>query len=240
MNILFNLSVTAKRKSKGGRWKAFLPPTKNMNDCYAKNYTGHERYLQVVYLAKVKNEAVETISKITGYAISTIRNYIYKFADLLEEAKAFFSEVVKKVKRTRTQTITENTLMFGDVQIDYLNDTHLVDTPRSEKFYFFKFYDNENSQTPLFDKIGTTSKNCLERLKQEIRYYNNKNGFGIVRVEICAIWDCGEVPAESYESFLRALLIKKYPNTWHKNDRFFGTNIPVETFTKLCKQYAEI
>jgi hypothetical protein len=37
---------------------------------------------------------------------------------------------------------------------------------------------------------------------------------------------------------LRALLIAEFPNTWHKNDRFFGVDIPTERFNTICNQFA--
>ena len=108
-----------------------------------------------------------------------------------------------------------------------------------EKAYLFRFF-KDDEKTPVFSKIGTSTRDCYKRLKEEIRYYIAKSGLDITRVEIVEIWNCGNTPAESYESFMRALLIKKYPNTWHKNDRFFGVSISLETFVKLCRQYEEL
>lgn len=136
-------------------------------------------------------------------------------------------------KRTTTQ-INDTAICWGSTEIHFLNNCKEKDTACGEKTYLFKFY-TENEI--IFSKIGTTAKNCLQRLKDEIRYYT-KRGFNITKVEICEIIDCGETPAESYESYLRALFIKKFPNTWKKNDRFFGISIPVDIFTKLCTEYA--
>lgn len=161
---------------------------------------------------------------------------------ILDPVAQTISKIVEEIKQAigRRGSIRTgaHTIQWGEVEIDFLNGTDAKDTKSGEKTYFFKFYDRCDAP-PVFDKIGTTTKSCLGRLKEEIRYYN-KAGFDIERVEVCEIWDCGNTPAESYESFMRALLIKKYPNTWHKNDRFFGTNIPTELFTSLCKQYAAL
>lgn len=157
---------------------------------------------------------------------------------IIDRAAQTITAIKQAINRRRTVVKDENTLLYGDIEIAYLNGTIEKDTKEGEKAYFFKFYEDAN-RPPVFDKIGTTTKRCLDRLKQEIRYYN-KAGFEIERVEICEIWDCGNTPAESYESFMRALLIKKFPNTWHKNDRFFGTDIPTSLFTSLCRQYAAL
>lgn len=136
--------------------------------------------------------------------------------------------------RRKTINLSETVLSWGGTEIHFLNNCQNKDTPSGEKTYLFKFYtDNEI----IFSKIGTTARNCLKRLKDEIRYYT-KRDFNITKVEICEIIDCQEMPAESFESYLRALLIKKFPNTWKKNDRFFGVNIPVEIFIKLCAEFA--
>ena len=93
--------------------------------------------------------------------------------------------------------------------------------------YYFTFFDRITEKKE-FDKIGTTTRTARKRLKEEVRYYN-KHGFDIGKVEVRLLKNCGEVPAESYESFLRGILTKKFPNTWKKNDRFFGADITTET-----------
>ena len=142
----------------------------------------------------------------------------------------------KNSSRRKTIELSETAICWGNTEIHFLNDCQIKDTMQGEKTYLFKFYHREEI---LFSKIGTTTKKCQTRLKDEIRYYFNR-GFDITKVEMCEIIDCGEIPAESYESYLRALLIKKFPNTWHKNDRFFGINIPIELFNKICMQYNTI
>lgn len=139
--------------------------------------------------------------------------------------------------KRKTIKLSETIVNWGGIDIHFLNDCQIKDnTIQGEKTYLFRFY---NKEKLIFSKIGTTTKTCQKRLKDEIRYYDNR-GFDIRKVEMCEIIDCGEVPAESYESYLRALLIKKFPNTWHKNDRFFGINIPIELFNKICMQYNTI
>lgn len=110
------------------------------------------------------------------------------------------------------------------------------DVAGQQTVYLFKFYGANHKI--IFSKIGTTSVSVDTRLRQEIGEYMKK--FDIVSVDVCKIYDCGNLPAESFESFLRATLIKKFPNTWYRNDRFFDVDIPVETFTSLCDTFANI
>lgn len=101
--------------------------------------------------------------------------------------------------------------------------------------YFFKFFGAEGL---LFDKIGTTAKNAVSRLRDEIGEYSKK--FPIDRVEIHRIRSCGGIPAEGYESELRARLIADHPTAFRKNDRFFGADIDPAVFDQICDQFSAI
>lgn len=101
-----------------------------------------------------------------------------------------------------------------------------------EIVYFFKFYSYDEL---LFNKIGTTTKDVISRLKQEIGYYSKQ--FELTRVEIHRIVDCGDYPAEGAESVLRAELIKQYPKAFRKNDRFFEVDISPSVFDNILNDY---
>lgn len=207
------------------------------NDPMGTYETTQEKHWQAIYLYQTMTAS--EVAEVTGYAPTTVRNYYNKYRAELPVAVIFFEKGHSTVP-VRRQTVKHNErrIFFGDTEINWLNETENKDTNSGEKAYLFRFYEKNNPE-PVFSKIGTTAKSCLGRLKDEIRYYN-KAGFSINKVEICEIWDCGEMPAESYESFMRALLIKRFPNTWKKNDRFFGVTIPTEIFVNLCQQYAEL
>jgi hypothetical protein len=104
-----------------------------------------------------------------------------------------------------------------------------------EMVYFFKFYGTDGL---LFDKIGTTTKNAVSRLRDEIGEYSKK--FPIDRVEIHRIRSCNGIPAEGYESQLRAKLIADHPTAYKRNDRFFGADIPAEIFDEICDQFSAV
>lgn len=213
-----------------------MAKAKFVNDPMETYVSAQEKHWQVVYLYQTMT--AKDVAAVTGYAPSTVRNYYNKYRAELPVAIVFFEK--GNTTSTRRQTVKHNDrrIFFGNTEINWLNETENKDTISGEKAYLFRFYEKGNSES-VFSKIGTTAKSCLGRLKDEIRYYN-KAGLSIDKVEICEIWDCGEMPAESYESFMRALLIKRFPNTWKKNDRFFGVTIPTEIFVNLCQQYAEL
>ena len=101
-----------------------------------------------------------------------------------------------------------------------------------EAVYFFKFYSPNGL---AFNKIGTSAKNVVSRLRDEIGNYYEKHN--ISRVEIHRIRSCGHIPAEGAESALRAALILQYPNAFRKNDRFFGVDIDPQVFDEIVNQY---
>ena len=106
-----------------------------------------------------------------------------------------------------------------------------------EQCYLFKFYDSNGEI--LFSKIGTTTRNCRKRIKEEIAYYR-KRGLDVAETIIEDVFCCGDTPAEAYESFMRAKFIKQFPNTWCRNDRFFGVDIPVTDFRHMCEMFASL
>lgn len=194
------------------------------------------RKAQVYFLYHVEDVRRARISDITGYApstLSSLRNRVGGYADL---ARELFLEVVEDETETVAVPVRTTYRRCGEVVVpmNYLPGCG-EDIPGQQTTYLFKFY-TDNSNVPVFSKIGTTAKSVNERLRQEIGEYRKK--FDIRSVDVCRIYDCGELPPESFESFLRCKLIKKFPGTWKKNDRFFGTDIPEELFTTLCEQFA--
>jgi hypothetical protein len=148
------------------------------------------------------------------------------------------TEIKKQVRKKCQQIATNLFQIQNGVEIEFA-DNYGEDVDGVEKSYLFKFFIEDNKEF-YFTKIGTSARSCLNRLKDEIRYYRNKSGFNISKVKVERIINCGEMPAEGFESFCRSMLIKKYPGTWKKNDRFFGVDIPVNEFDKLWTMYSNI
>ena len=101
-----------------------------------------------------------------------------------------------------------------------------------EAVYFFKFF---NETALEFNKVGTSAKDVIARLRDEIGEYSKK--FDIRRVEIHRIMSCGNRPAEGAESALRAELIRQYPTAFRKNDRFFGVDIDPCVFDEIVNNF---
>ncbi len=141
-----------------------------------------------------------------------------------------------KIKRNRcTKVETGLYKMTNGVFIKSFVDLDTEDMNGTQKTYFFQFY--TKGKVLLFNKVGMTAKTCLERLKQEIKEYCKT--FDIEYVEIHRIYDCGEYPAEGFESYVRAYLIKRYPKAFKQNDRFFSVQVEPDLIDRLWKQYCE-
>lgn len=167
--------------------------------------------LQLVYLDSFGFSAKE-ISKWVSYAESTIKTYVHKFADLLDKAKKTFYHVTKKVKK----------VLQGGKQLVYL----------------FKFYDSDGKL--VCSKVGTTTRLPEDRMREEIRDYRKSKDpivASIDHAEICSVIDCGAIPCEGAESITRAAFIRKYPDTFKKNDRFMGVDLSTITFNRIVKNY---
>lgn len=183
-----------------------------MNNPFEKYDNVEVKHLQVVYLTYL-GFAKEKIAELTGYALATIKKYVKKFKDLLNTARQFFEKPLRDI----VVVLCDN-----------------LGREKTEKCYLFKFYGENN--TLLFSKIGTTTRSIMARLKEEIKGYQRSH-FLINKVEICSVIDCGNIPAEGAESILRATFIKEFPNSFRKNDRFFGVDIPTETFKNIVEGY---
>lgn len=176
-------------------------------------------------------ECVETIYK---QCAEWSKKYI------LDPITRTITQVINTVKNvTKKRSHSKNICCSHGAKVAIIyKDNCGEDIDGRQECYLFKFFDGENPE-PIFSKIGTTTCTVNKRLRREIGDYR-KNGFDIQRVEIDRIYNCGEWPAEGAESMLRAKLIKMFPGTWHKNDRFFGVNIPVDIFDNICAEFAAL
>lgn len=181
------------------------------------------RQAQVIYLSMVMDKSLDEIAKITEYAISTVKAYLKKFANLLDYAKSIFEKAIEKVKRVRHSynidsngyNITENGL---------------------ELCYLFEFYNADN--VLVCSKVGTTKRTIEKRIKEELRS-KTYTEMGVVSAKVNRIYHCGELPAEGLESLIRSEYIKKYPKSFKKNDRFINVKFDFDLCDKVAKDYLE-
>lgn len=101
----------------------------------------------------------------------------------------------------------------------------------TELFYLIRAFDSNN--TRVFSKVGTTTQKVEARMKQHLRAYKNLD---IQRIEIDRVYQCDTV-AEGFESWFRALYIRKFTNAFKKNDRFFGVDFDLKEADKMYNDY---
>ena len=87
-------------------------------------------------------------------------------------------------------------------------------------------------------KVGTTTRTVKQRLTEELRS-NTYKKIGCVRAVINRVYDCGDMPAEGLESYFRAMYIKKFPQSFKKNDRFMNTFFDFKEADKIVEKYFE-
>ena len=172
--------------------------------------------------------------------VSTKRSKMWEFSDLAE--MLFTDNAEEKVeivieKKVEEKPVEQKILFrnFKDgrpsVPMEFMPNCG-ENLKNEEAVYFFKFF---NAKALEFNKIGTSAKDVVGRLRQEIGEYSKK--FDIRRVEIHRIRPCGNIPAEGAESALRAELIRQYPTAFRKNDRFFGVDIAPEVFDEIVSRF---
>lgn len=178
------------------------------------------KYRQIIYLSKKRGESIDFIANLTHYAVSTIRSYIKKFAHLLEEACEMFKHSRKKKERPLHPEVP-------GIKFTCPND--LAD---GEKFYLIRAFDKCGKR--IFSKVGTTARTVVQRMKEHLKYYEK---LGVVEIIVDQIWNCGNLPAEGLESWFRAIYIRKWPDKFNKNDRFFDVDFDLDEAQMWYEKY---
>ena len=157
-------------------------------------------YHQIVYLRYIDGLTPSQIAKYTHYALSTIRSYMYKYTNLLEEAKAYF----QIIKELTIHPMIEN---------PYGYNLHTKDN----YFYLIKFYDEEENF--LMSKVGTTDRTLSTRLTEHFKTNSPYDRMNAKYLVINKIYKCNGLN-KGVEKYLIGLLIKKYPNAHRGEDQF--------------------
>jgi hypothetical protein len=200
------------------------------DDCQTK-------YRQIVYLSEKRGETYDFIAKLTGYAVSTVRTYVRKFSHLLEEACAMFkysrktSTAVAPVEKKSATPKVQKAKVETSIEFE-CPDTLPAD---GEKFYLIRAFDMNGKR--IFSKVGTTIRSILQRMKEHLKAYEK---LGIVRIVVDKVWDCGNIPAEGYESWFRAWYIRRWPEKFNKTDRFFDVDFDLDEAQTIFSQYANL
>lgn len=173
----------------------------------------------IVYAKNSLLMEVEDIAEKVGLAVSTIEKYLRKFKDLLNKAFEIFDPFyVFKKKRKKI----DDCIVF---EADPLDEV-------AEKCYLFRFFDADNNL--VCSKVGTTTRDVKQRAKEELR---SKTYSNCTKIIVDRVYDCKNYPAEGLESRIRAEYIKKYPNSFKKNDRFIDTLFDLEEIDNIVRDY---
>ena len=210
--------------------------------CSESGYPFHDVNLAQIYaLYEMAGWRRAEIADHLGYAVSTVSTKRSKMWDYAELAEMLFgcgmTEEAVEIVEEAPIVVEPVTLYrrFKDgrpaVAMEFMPECG-ANIKGEEAVYFFKFY---NANGLEFNKVGTSAKDVVARLRDEIGEYSKK--FDIRRVEIHRIMSCGNRPAEGAESALRAELIRQYPNAFRKNDRFFGVDIAPEVFDEIVNSF---
>lgn len=113
------------------------------------------------------------------------------------------------------------------------NGVDMMDSA-TQKCYLFRFYDINNEL--VCSKVGTTIRKVRQRLSEELRSDTYKK-MGCVRAVVDRVYDCKNLPAEGMESFFRALYIRKFPDSFKKNDRFIHVEFDLEEADRIVNTY---
>lgn len=208
------------------------------------NYTFHDVNLAQIYaLYEIAGWSRAKIAEHLGYAPSTVstkRSKMWNYADLAEvlfgsglEVEVIGTTPIVEEKKPAETAILYRKFKDGRpaVAMEFMPECG-ENIKGEEAVYFFKFY---NPVSLEFNKVGTSAKDVVARLRDEIGEYSKK--FNISRVEIHRIRSCGQFPAEGAESALRSALIKQYPTAFRKNDRFFGVDIDPAIFDEIVNNF---
>lgn len=130
------------------------------------------------------------------------------------------------------RTITKNKSVYS-YDISAIENCDLLDEA-TEKCYLFEFF-NENDEL-ICSKVGTTTRKVTQRLKEELRS-KTYSDMGATKAVIHRVYDCYGYPAEGLESFFRANYIKKYPDSFKKNDRFIKVAFDFAEADKIYSAY---
>ena len=145
-----------------------------------------------------------------AYILNPIDGSIKKICKILTKRKTKYSEVIQ---------IAEG--------VDLLDDA-------KQKCYLFTFFDADGNM--VCSKVGTTTRKVLQRLKEELNSDTYKK-IGCARAVVNRVYDCGDIPAEGLESYFRAMYIRRYPQSFKKNDRFMNEWFDLKEADEIVLKY---
>ena len=147
-------------------------------------------------------------------ALYNVSKAIQKVWNYIESARLLVNRFIKRASATIVYKVEHN----------YPNGAQLV--------YLIRLLDEKGKL--IWSKVGTTARAIDIRMREHLRYYKKA---GAARVEVNRIYNCGELPAEGLESEFRAKYMRKYPNTFQKNDRFTSVEFDLIEADEIARNY---
>lgn len=171
--------------------------------CFDRIFDTALRNKQIIYLHEFQNMNEWQIAQVVGLAPSTVKSYIRKYDYYIDEVETLFTDKISK--------------SYPTIYMPLYN-LEFAETKATQKFYLLEIREFSTGKL-IASKVGTTVQKMSERAKDHRRYYTNSYGES-VNIEVKRVYDCGDIPAECYESFFRAYYIARYSKKFAKNDRF--------------------
>lgn len=173
-------------------------------------------------------EAMEVAySNLQNRPTSAGRQYWFKKMLALYNANKTIQKVWNYIENAHlliNRFIKRASAIVYNVKHNYPNGTQLV--------YLIRLL-TEKDQL-VWSKVGTTTRAIDTRMREHLRYYKKA---GVAKVEVNRIYNCGELPAEGLESEFRAKYMRKYPNTFRKNDRFTSVEFDLIEADEIAEKY---
>lgn len=144
--------------------------------------------------------------------------------DFIEDARLIVDRFVRKIIKKIANKIRKIEWADG---VKPIEDGH-------EQFYLIRCLNCDDEL--VWSKIGTTARNVDKRMREHLRAYKK---YGVTRIIVDRVWDCGDYPAEMYESDFRAFYMRKHPGAWKKNDRFINVLFDLNEADIRFKQVGE-
>lgn len=136
---------------------------------------------------------------------------------------------------SESKTIVKRKFEIAEEQIFY-NGCKEIENPNCDKELLYFIIMRDKDDKAIYYKVGTTTRKMESRMKEHLEYYE---GEGVYKIEIDKVYDCGTIPAEGLESYIRAKMIKIHPNAFKKNDRFIADEVVKLDLEKIDKWIAE-
>ena len=102
-------------------------------NCFDHYEDTDTKRLQVIYLSEVKKLPPKKISEYVDYAVSTIRNYIWKFKDMLSRAIALFEKGIETVLQIKKEYYAYIMNILSKNKLMYLKIGYSCDPKRRAK-----------------------------------------------------------------------------------------------------------